>query len=181
MWSSVMRFIPTRLEGVFLIEPEPAHDARGFFARTFCIQEFEAQKLETRFVQHSLSFNARRGTLRGMHFQREPHGEVKVVTCVKGGIRDVLIDLRPSSPTYRAWEGFDLTADNRRSLYIPKGFAHGFQTLEDETEVTYLISEFHAPAAAAGLRYDDPAFGIEWPLPVTVISPRDVSWPDFAG
>lgn len=172
-----MRFTSTSLDGVMLIEPEPARDARGFFARTFCVREFGAQGLETSFVQHSLSFNAERGTLRGMHFQREPHGEVKVVTCVKGAIRDVLLDLRPGSPTCGRWEGFDLTAENRRSLYVPKGVAHGFQTLEPATEVSYLISAFHEPDAASGVRYDDAAFGIAWPLPVSVISDKDLAWP----
>ncbi|MBR0679065.1 dTDP-4-dehydrorhamnose 3,5-epimerase [Roseomonas eburnea] len=175
-----MRFIPTALDGVVIVEPEPAHDSRGFFARTFCVREFGAQGLETAFVQHSLSHSAARGTLRGMHFQRGPYAEVKVVTCTKGAVRDVLIDLRPRSPTYRRWEGYDLTAANRRSLYVPKGFAHGFQTLEPDTEVSYLISEFHAPAAATGVRHDDPAFGIAWPLPITEISEKDRNWRDFA-
>lgn len=174
-----MRFTSTSLDGVMLVEPEPARDARGFFARTFCVREFAARGLETSFVQHSLSFNAERGTLRGMHYQREPHGEVKVVSCAKGAIRDVLIDLRPGSPTYGHWAGFDLDERNRRSLYVPKGVAHGFQTLEPMTEVTYLISAFYEPAAACGVRYDDPEFGIDWPLPVSVISEKDQAWPAF--
>lgn len=174
-----MRFIPSALPGVLLIEPEPLRDQRGFFARTFCVREFAAQGLETIFVQHSLSRSEARGTLRGMHFQRAPHAEVKVVTCAKGAVRDVLIDLRPGSPTFRRWEGFDLTAENRRSLYVPHGMAHGFQTLVEDTEVTYLISEFHVPEAAGGVRHDDPAFGIEWPLPVSAMSERDRAWPPF--
>lgn len=174
-----MRFIPAALSGVVLVEPEPLKDARGFFARTFCVREFAARGLETAFVQHSLSHSEARGTVRGMHFQRDPQGEVKVVTCIRGAIRDVLVDLRPGSPSFRRWEGFDLTAANRRSLYVPKGVAHGFQTLEPETEVAYLISAFHAPEAAAGIRHDDPAFGIDWPLPVGAISEKDRQWPDF--
>jgi dTDP-4-dehydrorhamnose 3,5-epimerase len=158
---------------------EPARDERGFFARTFCVQEFAAQGLETRFVQHSLSYTARRGSVRGMHLQYAPHEEVKLLHCVRGAIYDVLIDLRPESATYLRWEAFELTAKNRRQLYVPSGFAHGFQTLGRDTEVAYLISAFHTPAAAAGLRHDDPAFAIQWPLAVADISARDRSWPDF--
>jgi dTDP-4-dehydrorhamnose 3,5-epimerase len=174
-----MRFTRAGLDGVVIVEPEPICDERGFFARTFCVREFAAQGLETGFVQHSLSYNAARGTLRGMHVQHAPHAEVKIVTCLKGAIHDVLIDLRPCSATYRRWEAFHLTAENRRSLYIPEGIAHGFQTLGAETEVAYLINAFHEPAAAAGLRHDDPAFAIPWPLPVSAISTKDRSWPDF--
>ncbi|CAH2598739.1 dTDP-4-dehydrorhamnose 3,5-epimerase [Rhodovastum atsumiense] len=179
--TDVMRFIPTALDGAWLVEPEPVHDARGFFARSFCVREFDRLGLETRFVQHSISYSALRGTLRGMHFQRSPFGEVKVVSCTRGAIRDVIIDLRPDSPTCCRWQGFELTAANRLRLYIPKGFAHGFQTLEDKTEVSYLISEFYAPEAASGVRFDDPRFGITWPLPVAAISARDTAWPTFAG
>jgi dTDP-4-dehydrorhamnose 3,5-epimerase len=174
-----MRFESTDLQGAWLIEPVPARDHRGFFARTFCTQEFADHGLTSRFVQHSRSQSAARGTLRGMHFQRAPHDEVKVVTCLKGAIWDVIIDLRPESPTYRRWQGFELTAENRRHLYVPEGFAHGFQTLCDDTEVGYLISAFYAPLAASGVRYDDPAFAIAWPLPLTAISEKDGSWPAF--
>jgi dTDP-4-dehydrorhamnose 3,5-epimerase len=174
-----MRFSPTQLCGAWLIEPVPARDERGFFARTFCAQEFEDHGLTSRFVQHNTSASVVRGTLRGMHFQRAPHGEVKVVSCLKGGIWDVIIDLRPRSPTYRRWRGFELSAANRHQLYVPEGFAHGFQTLCDDVEVGYLISAFYAPAAADGVRHDDPAFAIEWPLPVSVISEKDRTWPDF--
>ena len=174
-----MIFHPTGLAGVRLIDLEPARDERGFFARTFCIEEFRAQGLETRFVQHSLSFTARRGSIRGMHFQRAPHEEVKVLTSVKGAIHDVLIDLRPDSPTYLRWESYRLTAESRRQLYVPAGLAHGFQTLADDTEVAYLISAFYAPAAAAGFRHDDPAFAIPWPLPLADMSAKDRAWPDF--
>jgi dTDP-4-dehydrorhamnose 3,5-epimerase len=174
-----MRFIPASLTGVFAIQPEPVRDSRGFFARTFCVREFAERGLETQFVQHSISYNAARGTLRGMHFQVAPYGEVKIVTCIKGAIRDVVLDLREGSPTWGRWEAFDLTAANRRSLYIPEGLVHGFQTLESESEVSYLISAFHEPQASRGVRHDDPTFAITWPLPVAAISEKDLSWPDF--
>jgi dTDP-4-dehydrorhamnose 3,5-epimerase len=172
-----LRFEATTLAGVWLIEPVPVRDERGSFARTFCAQEFAGHGLEAGFVQHSASQSGRKGTLRGMHFQRAPHSEVKVVSCLKGAIWDVIIDLRPESTTYRRWQGFELTAENHRRLYVPEGFAHGFQTLCDDTEVGYLISAFYAPLAAAGVRHDDPAFAIEWPLPPTVISEKDRAWP----
>jgi dTDP-4-dehydrorhamnose 3,5-epimerase len=174
-----MRFNQTELCGAWLVEPVPVRDERGFFARTFCIQEFTEHGLTARFVQHNTSSSAVRGTLRGMHFQRAPHGEVKVVSCLKGAIWDVIIDLRPESPSYRRWQGFELSTNNRLQLYVPEGFAHGFQTLCDDAEVGYLISAFYAPTAASGLRHDDPAFAINWPLPVSVISEKDRTWPDF--
>ena len=174
-----MLFRATQLAGVRLIDLEPATDERGFFARTFCEEEFAAQGLETRFVQHSVSHTARQGSVRGMHFQRPPHEEIKLLRCVKGAIHDVLIDLRPNSPTYWRWESYELTAENRHQLYVPAGLAHGFQTLVPDTEVAYLISAFYAPIAAAGLRHDDPAFPIGWPLPVADISAKDRAWPDF--
>jgi dTDP-4-dehydrorhamnose 3,5-epimerase len=174
-----MRFHPTRFADAWLIEMTPVKDERGAFARTFCAREFAAQGLETKFVQHSLSSNTRKGTLRGMHFQRAPHEEIKLVRCAKGAVWDVIIDLRPASPTHLQWQGFELSAANGMQLYIPHGFAHGFQTLEDDSEVFYLISEFYAPDAALGVRYDDPRFAIDWPLPVSVISERDRAWPDF--
>jgi len=175
-----MHFRRTTLKDAWVIEVEPARDERGFFARTFCVDEFSAHGLETSFPQHSISVSARRGTLRGMHFQREPHGEVKLVRCVAGKIWDVIIDLRADSPTFRRWESFELAAENRCQLYVPKGFAHGFQALTDDVEVSYLISKPHVPQAADGIRYDDPAFQVEWPLPVTIISDRDRSWPAFS-
>jgi dTDP-4-dehydrorhamnose 3,5-epimerase len=175
-----MHFVQTSVRDAWLIEPIPARDPRGFFARTFCVQEFADHGLETSFVQHSTSHSAKRGTLRGMHFQRVPYSEAKVVTCLKGAIWDVIIDLRPSSSTYRQWQGFELASENRHQLYVPKGFAHGFQTLCDDSDVGYLISEFYAPTAASGVRYDDPAFAIDWPLAVTTISEKDAAWPDFA-
>lgn len=174
-----MLFTKTRLDGAWLVEPEPNRDSRGWFARTFCEREFEAHGLETRFVQHSTSQNVSRGTLRGMHFQMASHAEVKLVRCLKGAIYDVIIDLNPGSPTHRQWQGFELSAANMRQLYIPKGFAHGFQTLEDASEIGYLISDFYAPDASTGVRWDDPVFGIKWPLPVSVMSDKDKAWPDF--
>ena len=174
-----MLFRSTGLAGVRLIDLEPARDERGLFARTFCTRELAAQGLETGFVQHSISVTERAGSVRGMHFQKSPHEEVKLLRCIRGAIHDVLIDIRPDSPTYGRWEAYELTAENRRQLYVPAGLAHGFQTLLPDTEVGYLISAFYAPAAAAGIRHDDPAFAIAWPLPVADISPKDRSWPDW--
>lgn len=172
-----MKFLPTELADAVLIEMEKHVDARGAFARTMCVEEFAAAGIETRYPQASLSYNRLAGTVRGMHFQRAPHAEAKVVRCVRGAIFDVIIDLRPGSPTHRHWQGFELTADNGRSLYIPKGFAHGFQTLEDESDMLYLISEMHVPGAGDGLRPDDPLLGIVWPRPVSMINDKDQSWP----
>ncbi|HMN38935.1 MAG TPA: dTDP-4-dehydrorhamnose 3,5-epimerase [Hyphomicrobium sp.] len=175
-----MKFIETELGDAWLIEPEPMPDIRGFFARTFCIRQFAERGLETTFVQHSRSQSRTKGTLRGMHFQIPPHGECKVVSCLRGAMLDVIIDLRPQSRTYRKWQAFELSGDNRRQLYIPKGFAHGFQTLTDDVEVNYLISSFYEPNASSGVRFDDPAFAIDWPLPVGAMSDRDRSWPLLA-
>jgi dTDP-4-dehydrorhamnose 3,5-epimerase len=172
-----MRFGMTGLEGAWLIDQEPARDERGAFARTFCVREFAAHGLETNFVQHSMSTSTRRHTLRGMHFQREPHAEVKLVSCVRGAIYDVIVDLRPQSPTRLKWQGFELTEANRTQLYIPKGFAHGFLTLEPDTVVSYLISEFYAPEAASGVRFDDPLLAIDWPAQPAVVSEKDRNWP----
>jgi dTDP-4-dehydrorhamnose 3,5-epimerase len=174
-----MIFTPTELDGAWLIDLDLKGDERGFFARTFCEREFAEQGLQTRFPQHSLSQSATKGTLRGMHFQRPPHAEVKLVACARGAVLDVIIDLRPASATFRRWLGVELSAANRRRLYIPEGFAHGFQTLVDDCEVSYLISAFYEPTAASGVRHDDPAFGVVWPLPVSVISDKDRAWPDF--
>jgi dTDP-4-dehydrorhamnose 3,5-epimerase len=175
-----MRFLETDLPGAWVVEAEPARDQRGFFARTFCTREYAELGLETRFVQHSISYSAKRGTLRGMHFQARPHAEVKVVSCLRGAIWDVIVDLRPDSATFRRSTGVELTHENRRQLYIPRGFAHGFITLKDDTEVHYLISDFYEPSAARGVRYDDPAFAIDWPFSPTVVSEKDGRWPDFA-
>ncbi len=172
-----MQFIPTPLEDVWLIELERISDSRGFFARSFCEHEFGERGLKHSFPQHSVSYSRLRGTLRGMHFQDAPHGETKLVTCISGGIFDVVVDLRPRSATYRRWAAFELSASDYRRLYIPNGLAHGFQTLSDEVAVSYMIDSFHVPGAAAGFRYDDPRIGIDWPLPVSSISERDETWP----
>jgi dTDP-4-dehydrorhamnose 3,5-epimerase len=170
----------TRIPGVFVVEPALIADERGFFSRIFDVDEFSARGLETEFPQWSVSYNERPGTLRGMHFQREPHAEVKLVRCTRGSLYDVVVDLRPDSPTFRRWTAVDLSAENRLALYIPEGLAHGFQTLEPATEVTYAISERYEPSAAGGVRWDDPAFGIEWPKAERrVMSDKDRSWPDF--
>lgn len=172
-----MIFIQTKLPGVYIIEPEPHQDARGFFARTFCAREFEEHGLAREFVQCSLSANRASGTLRGLHYQLPPACETKVVRCASGAIYDVVVDLRHESPTYLQHLGVELTAQNRRGLYIPEMFAHGFQTLADETEVFYHISEFYTPDKSAGLRFDDPKLGIQWPRPVTAINEKDRNWP----
>lgn len=174
-----MIFRETDIEGVIVVEPQPSYDERGYFARVFCEEAFAERGLVSRFVQHSLSYSIRVGTLRGMHFQRAPHGETKLVTCLAGRTRNVVVDLRPRSPTYLRWQGFDLDPKSRRRLYIPEGCAQGFQTLADDTEVFYLISARYEPTAATGVRHDDPAFAIRWPLPVSVISDRDRTWPDY--
>ena len=171
----------TPLAGAYLIEPEPMRDARGFFARSYCEREFAAQGINGRPVQCNISYNTKRGTLRGMHFQRAPHGEAKLVRCTAGGIYDVIIDLRRDSPTFRQWAGFELTADNRSALYIPEGFAHGFQTLTDDSEVFYQMFDFFEPGSAGGVRWDDPAFGIAWPLTDPVMSDKDRAYPDYDG
>jgi dTDP-4-dehydrorhamnose 3,5-epimerase len=160
---------------------EPREDNRGFFARVWADDEFAAHGLVSRVVQMNLSYNRVAGTLRGMHFQHAPYAETKLVRCIRGAIYDVIIDLRPDSPTYKRWIGVKLTAANRLALYVPEGFAHGFQTLEDDTEVFYQVSQYYTPSAEGGVRYDDPAFGIEWPLPVTEISEKDKRWPLFNG
>jgi dTDP-4-dehydrorhamnose 3,5-epimerase len=174
-----MIFTGTQLDGARQIDLDRREDERGFFARIWCRQELAAQGLDPDIAQESLSFNRHRGTVRGLHFQRPPHEETKIVRCTRGAIFDVIVDRRPRSASYLRWQGFELTAENRKALYVPKGFAHGFQTLTDNAEIIYQISEFYAPNSAGGYRYDDVAFGIAWPLAVTVISERDLSWPAF--
>lgn len=174
-----MIFTATQISGVWLLGVEPSRDERGFFARTWCQRELAERGLDATIAQESLSYSRRKGTLRGLHFQRAPYEEVKVVRCIRGAIFDVVVDLRPHSPTYLTWQAFELTAGNRKALYIPKGCAHGLQTLKEDTEALYQISEFHAPQSADGYRYDDPAFGIAWPLPVSAVSERDLGWPRF--
>ncbi len=174
-----MKFMETKLKGAYIIEPERLEDERGFFARTFCQKEFEANGLNTRLVQCSISYNKRKGTLRGMHYQVAPMAEAKLVRCTRRAIYDVIIDLRQESSTYCKWAAMELTADNRLMVYIPEGFAHGFQTLEDDTEVFYQMSELYAPEYARGVRWDDPAFGIEWPLFKKIVSNKDCKYLDF--
>jgi dTDP-4-dehydrorhamnose 3,5-epimerase len=174
-----MIFRCTRLEGARLIEPEFHRDARGFFTRTWCQEKFLAEGLDVEIAQESVSYNEKRGTVRGLHFQRSPHQETKIVRCIRGAIWDVILDLRQSSPTYLQWQGFELTAENFLALYVPKGFAHGFQTRCADSLVSYQISTPYAPHAAGGCRYDDPLFAIDWPDQVTEISARDLEWPDF--
>ena len=173
-----MIFTPLALDGAFLVELERQADARGFFARTFCAEEFASHGLVDRFVQTSLSHNARRGVLRGLHFQTAPHTETKLVRCAAGAIFDVLVDLRPNSPSYRRWTGLELSAGDGRMVYAPEGLAHGFLTLKDETEVEYQITPAYAPSAATGVRWNDPAFAIDWPeAPELHVSERDAAWP----
>ncbi len=176
-----MIFTETALPGVVVVEPERREDARGFFARAWCAREFAARGLTSRLVQCSVSFNKRRGTLRGMHYQAAPHAEAKLVRCTAGAIFDVAIDLRPASPAYRRHVSIVLTAEARNMLYVPEGCAHGFQTLVDDTEVFYQMSEFYAAGAARGVRWNDPAFGIAWPDPDPILIDRDRTYPDFPG
>ncbi len=175
-----MKFVATPLAGVYVIDIEPVADERGFFARTWCEREFREQGLKSELVQCSISFNIRRGTLRGMHYQDKPYEETKLVRCTRGAIYDVLIDLRQESASFMQWVGTEMSADNRRMLYVPPGVAHGFQTLEDDSEVSYQISEIFHPESARGVRWDDPALGITWPQAVSVISERDRCYPDFS-
>ncbi len=171
-----MIYTETKLSGAYIIEPEPISDERGFFARTWCRREFRERGLCSDFVQCNISSNARRGTLRGMHYQADPHPEIKLVRCTHGAIYDVIVDLRPASPTRYQWVGVELTATNHRMLYIPAGFAHGFQTLEDASEVFYQMSDFYYPELARGVRWDDPAFGVIWPIAERIISGRDATF-----
>jgi dTDP-4-dehydrorhamnose 3,5-epimerase len=173
-----MRFRETPLSGVWVIELDPLGDQRGWFARTFDAHEFDARGLNPAIVQCNVSFNARQGTLRGMHYQAEPHGESKLVRCTHGAIFDVALDLRAGSPTFSRWHGVELSSENRLAFYIPAGLAHGFQTLTDDCEVAYQMGHRHVPEAARGVRFDDPAFAIQWPAPPTVISEKDRSYPD---
>lgn|SRR5208282_1465006 len=180
MRGRTMIFRPTEIAGAYLVEMEKIDDERGFFARTFCTQEFGRAGLNARITQCSVSFNEKRGTLRGMHYQAAPHQETKVVRCTRGAIFDVLIDLRRKSVTCGDWISVELTADNRRMVYVPEGVAHGFQTLMDGTEVFYQMSEFFTPGSAIGVRWDDPAFGIAWPLQPTGLSQKDLSYPLYS-
>lgn len=175
-----MIFTETKLKGAFIIDIEQREDNRGLFSRTFCANEFAERGLKPNVAQCNLSVNYKKGTLRGMHYQATPASETKLVRCTRGAIYDVIIDMRPKSPTYLCHIGVELTAENRRALYIPEMFAHGFQTLTDDAEVVYQMSEFYTPGYERGLHYDDPILGIEWPLPVSEISEKDLSWPLFS-
>jgi dTDP-4-dehydrorhamnose 3,5-epimerase len=176
-----MQFTETEIRGAFILDAEQIADERGFFARSWARDEFEAHGLNPNLAQCNLSYNHRKGTVRGMHWQAAPHAETKLVRCTQGGIYDVIVDLRADSPTYLRWIGVELTAENRRALYIPEGCGHGFQTLADATEVLYMITEYYTPAAARGMRWNDPAINVAWPLAVTVISERDAQYPDWHG
>lgn len=174
-----MIFTPTSIRGAYVVEPERLEDERGFFARTWCEREFREAGLDPRVVQCNISFNGARGTLRGLHWQARPHEEAKLVRCTQGAIHDVIVDLRPNSPSYTGHFAIELSSTNRKALYVPGSCAHGFLTLEEDTEVFYQMSEFYVAEAARGVRWNDPAFGIEWPEPVRVISERDASYPDY--
>ena len=174
-----MKFETLPIEGAYVVEFDRLEDDRGFFARSFCEDEFAAKGLVNRFAQASVSFNARRGTVRGMHFAVAPFEETKLVRCTAGAIHDVIIDLRPNSPTYLKTLSVELSARNRRALYIPPCFAHGFQALMDESELLYMIDRPFAPGAARGIRWNDPAIRVEWPEPITVIAQKDLQFPDW--
>ena len=174
-----MVFSETRLKGAYIIEIEKREDNRGFFARTWCQREFVLHKLNPHVVQSNMSFNIKKGTLRGLHYQAASHAETKLIRCVKGSIYDVIVDLRSDSPTYAQYFSAELSAENYRMLYVPVYFAHGFMTLEDNTEVVYQVSEYYAPESERGIRWNDPAFQIKWPSNVKVISDKDASWPDY--
>ena len=174
-----MIFAETKLKGSFIVEPERFDDERGFFAQTFSREEFEARGMSPRVAECNIAYNRRRGTLRGMHFQLPPRAQAKLVRCTAGAIYDVAIDLRPGSPTFREWVGVELSAQNRLMFYVPEGFAHGYLTLEDDTEVFYQVSDKFAPELSGGVRWDDPAFGVELPIAVEVINERDASYADF--
>ncbi|MDJ1472930.1 dTDP-4-dehydrorhamnose 3,5-epimerase [Cytophagaceae bacterium DM2B3-1] len=174
-----MIFTETELKGAFILEIKKLEDERGFFGRSWCKREMEEHGLNGNVVQTNVSYNKVKGTFRGMHFQRAPHQETKLVRCTKGAILDVIIDLRPASPTYKKWIAVELTEKNHKMLYVPEDFAHGFVTLEDETEVTYQVTQFYTPGAEGGLRWNDPAFGIQLPITPTVISAKDAAWADY--
>jgi dTDP-4-dehydrorhamnose 3,5-epimerase len=176
-----VNFATTGVEGALLVRPERLEDERGFFARTYCVDELTGAGIDPRVVQRSISYNRRRGTLRGLHYQAAPHEENKLVWCIRGSIFDVVIDVRPRSPTFRRWHAATLTDENFEGLFIPKGCAHGFLTLTDDVVVQYEISEYYHPESARGFRYDDPAFAIEWPFAPTVISARDQSYAPWPG
>jgi dTDP-4-dehydrorhamnose 3,5-epimerase len=176
-WRPKVIFSETKLPGAYVIELEKLNDYRGFFSRIWCKTEFEQHGLRSALAQSNVGFSLRKGTLRGLHFQRPPHAEVKIVRCTRGAIFDVIVDLRPESSTYKSWFGVELNEENGRMIYVPEGFAQGYITLVDNTEMNYHTSEMFSPLSASGVRYDDPAFGIEWPLVPAVISEQDRKWP----
>jgi len=175
-----MHFVDTEIAGAKLIDPSPHQDERGRFMRAWCLREFAEHGINFTPVQANMGFSVRKGTVRGMHFQTEPALEAKLVRCTRGAMFDVVLDLRSASPSYGKWFGTELTAENGRMLYLPEGCAHGYQTLEDGTEMHYMASEVYTPRAARGVRFDDPVFGIRWPLPATAVSEQDRNWPPFA-
>lgn len=174
-----MKFTAAPLAGAFVVSQEPREDDRGFFARAFCAREFEAAGLESRFVQANNTLTTRKGTVRGFHYQLPPSAEVKLVRCIRGAVHDVIVDIRPDSATFLKSFGADLTADNRHMMYVPRGFAHGFVALTDDAELNYMVSAFYDPQQERGLRFNDPALGVQWPLAMRDISAKDGSWPDF--
>jgi len=176
-----MKFTKTKLKDAYIVELEPIEDGRGFFARSFCHEEFKKLGLNFDIAQCNISYSKKKGTLRGMHYQKAPHEEAKLVRCISGAIYDVIIDLRAGSPTYCQWIAFELSAGNYKALYIPEGFAHGFQTLEDDTVVSYHMSEYYHPECALGIRWDDSALNIKWPSDKKIISKKDLSYKDFRG
>jgi dTDP-4-dehydrorhamnose 3,5-epimerase len=175
-----MEFAETTFAGAFLISMRKIEDHRGFFARGWCREEFSSHGLAPNMVQLNVGFSHKKGTVRGLHYQLPPHAEAKFVRCTRGAVFDVIVDVRPDSPTRGRWFGAELTAENALMLYAPEGFAHGYQTLADDTEAYYLTSAFYAASAARGVRYNDPAFGISWPIPVSVVSDADAAWPDYS-
>jgi dTDP-4-dehydrorhamnose 3,5-epimerase len=174
-----MIFTPTKIESAWILDIERREDDRGFFARSFCTNEFREHGLNAQVTQINVGYTSKKGGLRGLHYQLAPHAEIKIVRCTRGAIFDVVLDLRIDSPTFKRWVGCELTADNHRILVVPEGCAHGYQTLQDDAEVEYMTTAAYAPQAARGVRYDDPIFKIDWPIPVTMTSKADKSWPDF--
>ena len=177
-----MIFTEAKLPGAFVLELEKREDERGFFARAWCQREFEAHGLRSQPVQANIALSKKRGTLRGLHYQVAPYEEAKLMRCIRGAIYDVIVDLRPASPTYKQWFGIELSAENHKMLYIPEGFGHGYQALVDDSEVFYQVSQFYTPGAEQGIRWNDPAFGIEWPISENpILSEKDKNWPDYSG
>jgi dTDP-4-dehydrorhamnose 3,5-epimerase len=176
-----MKFTETKLAGAYILDISPMEDERGFFARTFCTEELQEHQLISDIKQANMSGNEKCGTLRGMHYQVDPYQETKLIRCTRGALYDVIIDLRKESPTYKQWIGVELTADNRRALFVPRDFAHGFITLEDNTDAFYMVSQSYVPGAEDGIRWNDPQFAIEWPIEASCISDKDANWDDYKG